>query len=210
VRQVFVSHTRRDKGFCDAFDTACARVGIKAFRSELETIPIPPWLTIKDEINRSVALFLLVGKELVSSQDSNDRTWRYTQNWIAYEIGIACQRNLDVWAVCDSVSINFPMPYLNNYLTVDLNHPDSFNFVRQVLEDYNAGRRFSVNPSLLPGNHLGKPQHDMSPLSMFCPYDDCGISFNLWNEMHAEEELPCPHCLRPMVFQEGHPVNFDR
>ena len=62
MKQVFVSHTKRDKEFCDAFDRVCARVGIKAFRSEFEEILTPAWKTIKEAINKSVALFFLVGK----------------------------------------------------------------------------------------------------------------------------------------------------
>ena len=36
IKQVFVSHTKKDEKFCDAFDRVCARVGIIAFRSEFE------------------------------------------------------------------------------------------------------------------------------------------------------------------------------
>ena len=126
MRQVFVSHTKKDEKFCDQFDRVCARVGIKAFRSEFETISTPAWKTIKEAINKSIALFFLVGKELVKSQNENEPEWRYTQNWIAYEMGLACQKGIDVWAICDDVLINFPMPYINNYLAVSLKHEPAF------------------------------------------------------------------------------------
>ena len=82
VTQVFVSHTKRDVNFCDAFDRVCARVGIKAFRSEFETIRVPAWKTIKKAINDSIALFFLVGKKLVEAQAQHwhDPQWKYTQN----------------------------------------------------------------------------------------------------------------------------------
>ena len=38
MKMVFVSHTKRDAEFCDAFDRVCARVGIRAFRSEFEKL----------------------------------------------------------------------------------------------------------------------------------------------------------------------------
>ena len=60
--QVFVSHTQKDVEFLDIFDRACARVGIKAFRSEFENIELPAWKTIRNEIRKSRVLFLLVGK----------------------------------------------------------------------------------------------------------------------------------------------------
>ena len=36
--QVFISHTERDVEYCDIFDRGCARAGMRAFRSEFETI----------------------------------------------------------------------------------------------------------------------------------------------------------------------------
>jgi hypothetical protein len=50
VVQVFMSHTKLDGECCDRFDSAAARVGLKVFRSEFETIQSPAWKTIKDEI----------------------------------------------------------------------------------------------------------------------------------------------------------------
>ncbi len=116
-----MSHTKLDKEFCNLFDNACARVGIKAFRSEFETIPLPAWETIRDEIRRSSAMFLLIGRELVNMQEKScreseaGRTWKHTQNWIVYEVGLACQQGIDVWVLCDNVAINFPVPYFNHY-----------------------------------------------------------------------------------------------
>ena len=74
--QIFLSHTKLDKDFCDRFDNVAARVGLKFFRSELENIQAPAWATIKKEIETSAALFLLVGKELVSAQALSDSARR--------------------------------------------------------------------------------------------------------------------------------------
>lgn len=136
-KRIFISHTKKDKKICDDFDRIVARVGIKSFRSEFENIPLPPWKTIKNALNESVALFFLVGKELVNSQDSGDSNWKYTQNWIAYEMGLACQLGIDVWAICDDeVLINFPMPYINNYLVGNLEEENTFKYLRYVLKKY--------------------------------------------------------------------------
>jgi hypothetical protein len=139
-------------------------------------------------MNKSVALFFLVGKELVNSQDMNDPNWRYTQNWIAYEIGLACQRGIDVWAICDDVLINFPMPYINNYLTVSLRHGPAFNYLREVLEHYRDARNYPF-----PGKE-----------AVYCPYNDCKMGFNLHVSLLPKEKIRCPQCLRDMVFTEGH------
>lgn len=47
VIQLFMSHTKLDKNFCDRFDIMAARVGVKVFRSEFEKIKPPAWSTIK-------------------------------------------------------------------------------------------------------------------------------------------------------------------
>jgi hypothetical protein len=83
---VFISHSRYDKDYCNSFDNACARVGLKSFRSEFENIQKPAWRTIKNEINKSNALFLLIGKKLRERQrsvlvDTPEYTdWLFTQN----------------------------------------------------------------------------------------------------------------------------------
>ena len=130
----------------------------------------------------------LVGKELVNSQDMSDPEWRHTQNWIAYEIGLACQRRIDVWAICDDVLINFPMPYINNYLTVSLRRKDAFNFLRGVLENYRDGHTYPF------------PGRDETQ----CPYKDCKMEFNLHVSLQPGKKIRCPQCLRNMVFPKGH------
>ncbi len=194
MKQVFVSHTKKDEKFCDSFDKVCARVGIKAFRSEFEKMSKPAWKTIKKAMNKSVALFFLVGEELVKSQDLNDSKWRYTQNWIAYEMGLACQLGIDVWAICDDVSINFPMPYINNYLTVSLKHRAAFDYLRGVLENYNGGLKFPFPYREAYGKNYG----------VSCPYYNCKMEFNLHVKLKPGEKIKCPQCLREMTFHKGH------
>jgi len=182
-----MSHTKLDKEFCDLFDNACARVGIKAFRSEFETILPPAWKTIRDQMKRSSAMFLLVGKELVRMQERSSYdpetagSWKYTQNWIAYEIGLACQRNIDVWVLCDDVRINFPVPYFNHYQPF----AGDVHWLKQVLDIY-------AKEGFLPG-----------PVNIYvvCPYDQCKVEFFFWAYHHARPfEVPCPQCLQIMKF----------
>ena len=188
--QVFVSHTKSDENFCDKFDSVCAREGVKAFRSELENIPPPPHKTIINAMNNSVALFFLIGKELVKGQEEHTKEWEYTQNWIAFEIGLACQEGIDVWAVCDDVLLNFPMPYINNYLTLSLRRPDAFNFMRFVLKEYTQGRNFSFPyVSQRDGN-----------AAVFCAYKDCRMEFNLHVMWKKGYSIRCPQCLKSLIF----------
>ncbi len=188
--QIFVSHTQKDENFCNKFDIVCAREGVKAFRSELENISAPPYITIKNAMNNSVALFFLVGKELVKNQETSGRNWKFTQNWIAYEIGLACQLNIDVWAVCDDEMLNFPMPYINNYSTVTLSHRDAFNYMRFILSEYAQGRSFPL-PYV---NSKGVNQ------VVICGYPDCKMEFNYHVKYYEGTEIVCPQCLKKIKF----------
>lgn len=192
--KIFISHTKKDKKFCDEFDIIVARVGIPAFRSEYEDIKPPAWKTIRNAINNSVAVFFLVGKELVESQESEDSGWRYTQNWMAYEIGAACQKGIDVWAICDEVKINFPMPYVNNYFISGLKRKPETDYIRIVLERYRERESFSVEIS-------------NEELGVKCPYDNCRMEFNLHSptNLKSKSQIKCPQCLKDIVFPGGFP-----
>lgn len=192
--QIFLSHTKEDKDFCDKFDVVCARVGIKAYRSEFETIKAPAWNTIKEEISKSSAVFLLVGEKLVelqkTSQDNIElrKSWSHTQNWIAFEVGLACQRGIDVWVLCDNVEINFPVPYFNNYGLGfgDKNSP--IGFARAILEEYAQEKTFP----------LGRWDR-----VIVCPHKDCGIPFNFHHIRDPGTKIVCPQCLNRIVFDSG-------
>ena len=186
--QIFISHTKEDVEFCDMFDRACARVGLKAFRSEFESIGIPQWKTIKEAMDKSIAMFLLVGKKLVAHQASPSPDWKYTQNWIAYETGLACERGIDVWVYCDNVDINFPVPYFNNYAVYGMRERKNFEVLKGILKNYNNGHTFPV------------PTWDRNT---YCPYKECGIKFNLHSALPSGKVIKCPQCLRNIIYKKG-------
>jgi len=192
--QIFVSHTKQDVEFCDKFDRIFAREEkIKAFRSEFEAIEPPAWETIKKAINDSVALVLLVGNGLVNNQKAliQNSSWKFTQNWIAFEIGVACQKGIDVWAVCDEgVEINFPMPYITNYITAGIDTQHNFNEIRNIFKEYANNKEYKY-----PYDNFG----------VNCPYEDCGIRFNLIQECQKGEYITCPQCLQSFTFRVNHP-----
>ena len=186
-----MSHTRLDKTFCDLFDNACARVGIKAFRSEFETIVRPAHYTIREQMNKSSAMFLLIGKELVNMQQNclydldTAHSWKYTQNWIAYEVGLASQRGIDVWVLCDDVPINFPVPYFNHYQPFAGSH--GVDWLRDILDKY---AKFGRLPS--------------PPLEIknACPNRKCGMEFFLWAYHDRRPfDVTCPQCLQTMKYR---------
>lgn len=186
--KVFESHTKDDIEFCDVFDRACARVGIDAFRSEYETIDPPAWQTIRDELSQSRALFLLIGRALVETQAAHTAEWEYTQNWISYEIGIASALDIDIWVLCDGVTINFPVPYFNNYIPYSIRTARNFKYIVGVLRHYAEGHKYDIRDEV----------------KVTCLNSDCGITFNLHARVKKGHKVTCPCCLGTMLFPEGH------
>jgi hypothetical protein len=68
----------------------------------------PNWFWIKREIQKSKALFVVLTKNITR------RT--YTQNWVAFEIGVAasCKPPLPIFVFREE-DIDFPVPYLTWY-----------------------------------------------------------------------------------------------
>lgn len=197
VVHIFMSHTKLDKDFCDRFDIAAARVGVRVFRSEFEEIKPPAWKTIKKAMDASSAMFLLVGKELVKAQKASQEDpklreeWIHTQNWIAYEVGLACQKGIDVWVMCDKVEINFPVPYLNNYSLYGLGAgkwTTEIEFARRVLDNYGEEKNFP----------LGYMKHNFK-----CSNTGCGAEYNLHSVIRKGGKVVCPTCLKTITFSEG-------
>ena len=185
--QVFESHTKLDENTCNRFDIIAAREGMKVFRSEYETLESPAWRTIKREMEKSVALFLLVGPELVKSQKENPVDWKFTQNWIAYEVGLACALGIDVWVLCDGVEINFPVPYLNNY-SVGRFEIGKYKFERSVLRRYLQGYSYPLN---------------IWNRQVSCSHKGCRAQFNFHTVKSKSRKIVCPTCLRKIVFPNG-------
>ena len=178
--KVFESHTKLDSDFCDVFDRACARVGIDAFRSEYEDIQPPAWQTIRNELRKSKALFLLVGKALTHAQAIHGSEWEYTQNWISFEIGVASQLEIDVWVVCDDLVFNFPVPHLSNYFPYSIRSDDNFRAFVSILQGYADGEKYVLNEIF----------------EVTCPYSDCSLTYNLWASVEKGGDILCPSCLK--------------
>jgi len=195
LKRIFVSHTKDDASFCDRFGRGTNKAEISFFRSEFEEFDFPPWITINQQMENSFAMFLLVGEELVRRQelslssDEERKKWRYTQNWIAYEIGLASQLKLDVWVFCDGVSINFPVPYFNNYHVKKIEDRNDVLWLSNILINYKEGKKFRYG------------FHD--DYIFACPNEGCRIEFNFHTRLDTDEIIICPACLNEISIIEG-------
>ena len=62
----------------------------------------------------------------------------YTQNWIAFEVGLACAMDKQVWVFEQKgSSVNFPIPYVTDYVLYNnLENNVAFDYVRAIIEGY--------------------------------------------------------------------------
>jgi hypothetical protein len=190
-----MSHTKLDKDFCDRFDVIAAREGVKVFRSEFEEFKQPAWRTIKEAIEESSIMFLMVGEELVKAQELSSNSpkinenWKHTQNWISYEVGLACYKGMDVWVICDSVKINFPVPYLNNYVLwgIKPSEANDLKWWRNLFQLFAKGTTCPIG---------SVPEKEVTCIN-------CGAIFNLHSNVHPRASITCPSCLKELLFKGG-------
>ncbi len=110
--QIFISHSGNDKEILDRVLEHFDDTGVKPVLMEKEKwsrMGKPNWIWIKAEIEKSKALFVVLTQGVVS------KPW--TQNWVAFEIGVAAECNppKSVYVIREE-DIDFPVPYLDHYL----------------------------------------------------------------------------------------------
>jgi hypothetical protein len=196
VPKIFMSHSRLDKKYCDAFQKACESIGFKVFRSEFENIEKPPWETLKRQISQSPVLFLLIGKEFTKIQKSLTKNtpeydrWMATQNWIAYEIGVSAQKGIDVWVLCENIDIYFPVPYFTNLYFWEGNLAEQKELFF-YLETYKENKYILFDKRM---------RHT-------CTNPNCGIRYIIIQRLAKGVKIKCPSCLEINEFPEGFNLN---
>jgi hypothetical protein len=193
--QAFISHTKKDEEFCDVIDDAIEKIGFKRFRASFEKIEPPEWKSIRNEMNNSNVLILAVGNELIKNQSLHNKEWHFTQNWIAYEIGLASEREIDIWVICDDVRINFPVPHLTFYLPYSLRRDE-------VLSNFNWHFTLYQTRQRMPYPLT----EDQKIWCIVCPY--CHNEYNLYARIPKGQTVICPTCLKELYFDYDFPKNL--
>jgi hypothetical protein len=100
--QIFISHSAKDKEISSFFIRKFGNTSVV-----MEYEKWPNWKWIKDEIQKSSALLILI-KDLVRNE--------YTQNRAAFEIGVTATSHpaIPIFVFRED-NIDFPAPYLNYY-----------------------------------------------------------------------------------------------
>jgi hypothetical protein len=183
MARIFLSHSKGDEDIVKFFLQAGGLAGVEIKAMEFESVPSPPWKYIRDQIALSRALFVLLGPNVVDKGI-------HTQNWISFEIGIACEtaRSLitDIWVFEPFNShIKFPIPFLNHYVLYDLNQRNHLDYIRKIMEGYKT---------VLP--IMRKISQGVADIT--CPYDTCGVTFRLHSEV---KQFECPACRKTIEFK---------
>ena len=165
MAKIFISHSQDDPNL-DFFHRAFSGTEVKAIWMEFEDIKHPAWRTIAKNVKESSSLFVILNKTL------DDEQYEHTQNWISFEVGLACMANKYVWVFEPyGEDIRFVVPYLTHLCKYMPESVDYVKFYKQVVESE------GLYPEL------------NSKYGIQCP--DCGASFNLLN---FGEQYSCPTC----------------
>jgi len=212
MASIFISHSKRDAETVAAFCNIFARTQLRAVLLEFENYLIPPWTQIKNEVQQASAVFLLLSPGLNSSH--------FTQNWVSYEVGLACMSNKPVWVYEQWQNpVHFPVPYLTDYIVFDRNNRAHMDAIKQHVEKYDpnpllaglalgalAGAPFGgVGASIgaILGLVVAQPKTPPG-VPTVCPYSNCGIPFRIHSHV---PQLLCPACRQ--VFDLNWPVQAD-
>ncbi len=176
-KKVFISHSKNDPNLI-FFHKVFSGIATEAKWMEFEDITPPPYAYIKDNVNQSNAVFVLLSDYILSQS--------HTQNWVSFEIGLAAnsrslmKRNLDVFVFEPfSKRVDFAVPYCTYYMLYDSESIQHIKFLKELIQ----------GAPLIP-----------SGVTVQCPYDDCRLEFNLLNDI---ENFVCPSCRKDIVLNRS-------
>ena len=173
-KKVFISHSKNDPNL-DFFHKVFSGPATESVWMEFEEINPPPYADIMDKLNECDAVFVLLSNYLTSKP--------HTHSWVSFEIGLAANRNLDVFVFEPFNNfINFTVPYCTHYMIYS-NYTEHIKFIKKVIE----------NPS-----GYG--------LITQCQHNDCMLTFKLL--IHTEKFV-CPSCRRNTVYQPPQQIYVD-
>lgn len=210
MTSIFLSHSQHDYNVVNIFRSAFDGSDVHPILMEYEKFSNPPWFAIKNNIENSRALFVLLSNNLKISD--------YTQNWVSYEVGIADEANKEIWVFEDvNNQVIFPIPKVNHYVLYNAANQDSLNYLRTIIRSYALNYDAAVglglfsllafaNPAVallgaLAGSQIDIPNRPIG-VSVQCFYSNCRIVFQYHNLL---TNIHCPSCRQPLqiTFRNG-------
>ena len=182
--QIFLSHSRQDTQIVEYFVNKFDDTSVKPVRMEFEKWSRnrrPNWMWIRDEIKKSKALFLLLSRNIIGTQQ--------TQNWVSFEIGLAsmCTPQIPV-VIFEEEKVHFPIPYLNHYFDQSFSRKTNIfmnDFSKPLLKTNTHVLYESFIDELIMHPNIGLSEEETIECSK------CFLRFRYWGE---KEEINCPCC----------------
>lgn len=151
-RQIFISHSGKDREIVDAIVKSFEGTGVRPLlmedvQDEVLKDGEANWQWIRRQIQHSEALFVILSKGLTARE--------HTQNWVAFEIGVAagCEPPKPVFVIIGE-NVVFPVPYLNHYFPYSItNRPFEFQIESETLWKGNVDglmKTYIQDPHLVP------------------------------------------------------------
>jgi len=184
---VFVSHSKHDPNL-DFFHKIFSELRTESIWMEFEDINPPPSLFIRDSVNKSDAVFVLLSKYLVDKQ--------HTNNWVSFEVGLAANHKktnvypeyahselgLDTWVFEPfDEDINFAVPYCTHYMR----YVPTVKFLKWLRDKL---RGDITTEKFVP---------------VTCRHKDCKITFNYLSRFYTDS-LNCPACRSVIHFEKSY------
>ncbi|MDY6894306.1 MAG: hypothetical protein SVO01_02645 [Thermotogota bacterium] len=215
MTKIFLSHSHTDKVLLDDTKSIFEETNVEYVIYEGDKDE--DWKNIRKEIQDSDAVFLLVGPNI--SPDIRDSA--HTQNWIAFEVGIACgceppKRVYAFHNAYDPENPNecnknlFVIPYLTDYIYYNSNVPRSYEITLEIIRTFDPSRRRSVVDGLLTYSDSWmnttcyngikiKWESKEDGIATFigkmkCP--KCQIKFDMFS---SDNVILCPQCKEELV-----------
>ncbi len=141
MTRILVSHSKLDSDIVNFFTAAFATSkGVNADFMEFEDLEGKnAGREIAGRIKNpdTQAVFVLLGPGV--------RNALHTENWVTFEVGVACGIGRDVWVFEPFDNIKFPIPYLNHYVLYQIGNKEDLQFTREMIGAYSLGLLFRDN-----------------------------------------------------------------
>lgn len=150
IRKSFITHSREDVGLVNRIYKTLTSVGIMPHIAEFEEYEEGKLTAgeIKNKIQESSEVLVFLTPNVTAKT--------HTQNWVAYEIGVAHALKRDVYVFEGFNQIEFPVPYLDHYILFEPNEGSHWEFIGNALQQIPEAKK-DADAGPVVGALLGAP-----------------------------------------------------